>query len=117
FDQMLQRECGIQVDHCHSASGTYFYLDDVVFSGNRVKRDLASWIEFDAPNRARVHIVIIAYHTNGQYYAEKSIQTVATKAKKSIKLTWWRCAQFEDQKRNVNSSEVLRPSILPNDSN
>ncbi len=117
FDQLLQKECGIQVDHCSSASGIYFYLDDVVFSGNRVKRDLVSWIESDAPKKAHVHIVVIAFHMNGQYYAETSIQKAAAKAKKDIKLTWWSCVQFEDRKTYVNSSEVLRPSTLPNDSN
>jgi hypothetical protein len=117
FDQLLQKECGLQLDHCHSASDTYFYLDDVVFSGNRVKRDLATWIESDAPKEACVHIIVIAYHTNGRYYAETGLQEAAAKAQKRINLTWWACVQFEDQKRRVDSSEVLRPSMLPTDSN
>lgn len=48
FDATLRRECGLKLQDCGAKGGHFVYLDDVMFSGNRVGNDLAKWIVEDA---------------------------------------------------------------------
>jgi hypothetical protein len=115
FDSFLQTNCRFRVADCGRDATTFVYLDDAVFSGNRVMKDLTSWIHASAPAKAKIHIIIIAFHRGGQYYAETKIAEAAAAAKKEIKLTWWRCVELEDRRTHVNTSYVLRPRNLGND--
>src|SRR5207249_9494996 len=50
FDIGLKAKCGISIADCGKQGGHYIYLDDVIFSGNRVGNDLSRWIEKKAPS-------------------------------------------------------------------
>ena len=45
FETVLQRTCGLDLNDCGSDDGPYIYLDDVIFTGNRIKNDLSAWIQ------------------------------------------------------------------------
>lgn len=94
---------------------TFMYLDDGLFTGNRIRRDLESWIATDAPASCALHIVVIALHTGGQYYANRYIRQAATGAGKTVQVTWWRAIELKDQKAETSVSDVLRPTALPTD--
>lgn len=111
----LRKQCGIKLRRSGRGCEVFAYVDDAVFSGNRVRNDLGSWVQSDAPHDTQVHIITIALHRGGQYYAKNQIEKAATAAGKNIKLTWWRCIEIEDRKTYVNSSDVLRPTDLPDD--
>lgn len=115
FDQTLRATCGIGIDQCGSADGPYIYLDDVVFTGNRVKNDLSGWLKSSAPATAKVHVIVIAFHRGGQYYAKTKIDEARAAACRTLAINWWRCLEIEDRKSYTNSSDVLRPSSLPGD--
>lgn len=115
FDQVLRATCNIGLDQCGASDGPYIYLDDVIFSGNRVKNDLVGWLASGAPAAATVHVVVIAYHRGGQYYASTKIDGACAAAGKTMGISWWRSLEIEDRKRYVNDSDVLRPSSLPED--
>ena len=116
FGQLLEHECDISIDDCGSDNPAAFvYLDDAIFSGNRVRRDVESWIQTSAPNDIRLHIISIAYHTGGQYYADGRIRAAANAAGKRIDVTWWHVFALEDQRARTNSSDVLRPVRIPDD--
>ena len=113
FETVLQRSCGLDLDDCGSDDGPYIYLDDVIFTGNRIKSDLAAWIQSSAPATARVHVVVIGFHRGGQWYAETKIEEAANAAGKKVDINWWRCLEIEDRKHYVANSDVLRPSAIP----
>ncbi len=113
FDSFLYEHCGVHVAGCGGTEPVYVYLDDVIFTGGRVLQDMSSWIKTSAPAKAKVHIITIAYHRGGQYYAKNKIAEVADAAKKKIELVWWRCIEIEDTKARINTSDVLRPTMLP----
>lgn len=115
FSPRLAGSCGFGVDDCGSTSGVYIYLDDISFSGYRVLNDLQEWMRTDAPPSAEVHIVVLAYHTYGQYQANDKLIKAASAAGKKIKFHWWTFREVEDQKRHMYASEVLRPTEIPND--
>ena len=115
FSKVLEKECGFTVADCGNDPHAYVYIDDAIFTGNRLRQDLEAWITEDAPGEAQVHIITIALHGGGQYYAKSKIEDAAERAGKSVEYTWWRAIQLEDRKDHTNLSDVLRPVFIPDD--
>ncbi len=115
FSSILQEECGLGIDDCGADPDAYLYLDDGIFTGNRVRNDLISWMQTDAPEKATLHVVTIALHIGGQYYARTGIEKAAQDAEKKIDIKWWRCVEIEDRKTYIDTSDVLRPKSVPDD--
>ena len=113
--KVLSTKCGFEAADCGTAPHAFAYLDDAIFTGNRVRRDLETWIAKDAPTEAKVHVITIALHSGGQYYANGKIKVAARSAGKNIGFNWWRAIELEDQRVNTNSSDVLRPVAIPDD--
>src|SRR6266568_2583169 len=109
FGEVLEERLGVKLDQCASATGPFIYLDDAVFSGARVIQDLSPWIKDKSPAKATVHVIVAAYHTYGQYYANKKLQEVAKTAGKQVEIHWWCALRLEDTKYRITSSDVLRP--------
>jgi hypothetical protein len=97
------------------ASDTFIYLDDVSFSGNRILNDLRGWIANTAPAAAKVHVIVMALHSGGQYYADGELTKAARAAGKSIDFKWWRSAEVQDRRDHTDVSDVLRPASIPGD--
>jgi len=116
FNELLRENCGSGVAQCGSVGSSVFaYLDDAIFTGNRVRRDLEAWIRDQAPDKAVLHIVSIALHSGGQYYASGYIGKAAAATGKTIDMTWWRAIELEDRKAYSYSADVLRPTAIPDD--
>lgn len=115
FDELLKEECGLSIADCGKDAQTYVYLDDATFTGNRVLKDLSRWISEMAPQKAFVHIVTIALHTQGQGYANGKLRNAIKAAGKSIDIKWWRQLELEDRKDQTDKSDVLRPCSIPAD--
>ncbi|MFC6446442.1 phosphoribosyltransferase-like protein [Shinella zoogloeoides] len=115
FSKILEKRCGYSVSDCGADPHSFVYLDDASFTGNRVRQDVEGWIAKSAPKDATLHIIAIALHSNGSNYANGRIQAAAKAAGKSIKLKWWRAIALEDQLGQTNSSDVLRPTQIPED--
>lgn len=115
FEESLLEQCGLNLDACGAESGAYIYLDDVIFTGGRVRNDLTAWIRDVAPAKAVVHILVIATHRLGEWQCTKSLREVATAAGKEIELNVWAAERIENRKARRNASEVLWPSTVPDD--
>jgi hypothetical protein len=115
FGELLAETCGFDIDKCGKPGKVFVYLDDAIFTGNRVRRDLEAWIANDSPAEATLHIISLALHSGGQYYANRCIRSAAKAAKKDIAVTWWRAIEMEDRKAYTAQADVLRPTMVPND--
>lgn len=115
FNGILEEECEVTIEDCGERPAAFLYLDDAIFTGNRVRTDLGSWLKSDAPDAAKVYVVTIALHRGGQYFAKNKIKESAKAAGKSIDVRWWRCIEIEDRKSCIDSSDVLRPTSIPED--
>jgi hypothetical protein len=113
FREIIKDEYGTEVN----GAGPYVYIDDAIFSGTRVKCDLADWMRQHAPAEAEVRVVAAALHTGGEYYATKELKKVIKDTGKKITLAWWHCIMPENRKAYRNSSDVLWPTALPDDPN
>lgn len=114
FSKCLEDECGLDLGDCGEVGGDFIYLDDVMFSGNRVGNDLEPWIVNDAPRSATVHVIVAAYHTLGQFLVERKLNGAIANSGKQIAIKYWRAVTVENQKAHKNSSGVLWPTAAPN---
>lgn len=114
FNSLLKVKCGLNLKDCGAADGPFIYLDDAVFSGNRIAQDVKAWIQKDAPPDIVLHIIVAALYA-GSYRLEKNIEAAAAEAGKKIKVTVWRAVCLENRKSERSSAEVLWPSELPDD--
>lgn len=115
FSEQLQGEYGFGIDECGQDDQVFIYLDDGIFTGNRVRRDLENWIRDHAPAQAKVHVICIAEHSGGRYYANTKIQEVNRASGKNVDITWWHAIVLEDRRNYSATSDVLRPTAIPND--
>ncbi|MCI5129126.1 MAG: hypothetical protein D3907_11640 [Candidatus Electrothrix sp. AUS3] len=114
FANCLYDKYSLELDKCGRDGGDYIYLDDVLFSGNRVGNDLKEWIINDAPQAAKVHVIVAAIHTLGKYYLTKrSLKEVIKESGKKIKVNYWRIFEIENRRAYRNRSEVLWPTAIP----
>jgi hypothetical protein len=113
FEQSLQKHCGMTLGECTGAGGQYIYLDDVLFSGYRIGNDLSAWISSEAPQKAEVHIIVIATHELGEWKCRDRLEKDARDAGKEIKFYFWPALSFENRNKYRDTSEVLWPASLP----
>lgn len=116
FAETLEQQCGLKLENCGGANGDFIYLDDILFTGSRVATDLAAWITDKAPAKALIHVIVIAFHTSGQWYiANNRLKKVIAASGKNITLKFWRLVEFENQRNRKNISDVLWPAVVPAD--
>lgn len=113
FGDVLKKMCGFGLDGTGNGTKTYIYLDDGVFTGNRVRRDLEAWLP-TAPQSAKVHVIAFADHA-GNYFARQKMEEAISASGKDIKVKWWHLIQLEDRKTYTDNSDVLRPASIPAD--
>jgi len=111
FEQALRTKTGLSLADCGSGQPQrFFYLDDALFSGGRIKSDLTRWIEEEAPQEAEVIVAVIGIHEQGHYFAKKDLAAAIKEAGKKIKIRWGKAIDIEDRIFNVDTSDVLRPT-------
>lgn len=114
FSKCLEDECGLDIDESGENGGEFIYLDDVMFSGNRVGNDLEPWIINNAPPSATVHVIVAALHSGGWWYlVNKRLKDVIAESGKKISVKYWRALKIENRKWFKNSSGVLWPTVVP----
>ena len=106
---------GVDIAECGTVLGPFVYLDDAIFTGDRVSDDLEQWIRDDSPRNATVHVIVMATHSLSEYLVRKRLQTAATAASSEIDLKFWRLQEIENRKARKNDSEVLWPIELPDE--
>jgi hypothetical protein len=115
FTVPLKTEVGYGLDECGKQPTCYVYLDDGLFTGNRILADLRDWLKTEAPNEAIIHVIVMALHRGGQYYAQTNLAKVEKETRKKITFHWWRIIELEDRKNHTYDSDVLRPTRIPDD--
>ena len=115
FGKILNKKCGFGIADCGADPHSFIYLDDAIFTGSRIRRDLEPWVTNHAGSDATIYIATIALHKNGKSYAESCIKNTARNAGKRVKLKWGRAVELEDRKQYTNWSDVLRPVVVPDD--
>ena len=115
FREELDSKYGPSAEERSEESGAFVYLDDVLFTGDRVGNDFSSWIEGPAPLTATVEVVVMASHRFGEWKCTQRLQGKAREADKRIKFRFWAAHRVENRLSNRADSQVLWPAALPAD--
>ena len=115
FTKCLKDECDLDFNDCGEDGGDFIYIDDVMFSGNRVGNDLEPWIVNDAPQSAIVHVIVAVHHSGGLYQVKRRLKKVIDRSGKKIVINYWRALEIENRKYSKNSSGVLWPTLVPDE--
>lgn len=110
--ECLRKQYGIDINSCGAEDGAFIYLDDILFSGNRIGSDLSLWIQQAAPLKATVHIFVFIVHSLGEWQMMEKLKDEATRVGKKIDFHLWRSMTLENRKSYRNSSEVLWPATI-----
>lgn len=116
FNKIVNTNCSIPGDSSKTAIKEFVYLDDGLFSGFTIIADIKSWIINKSPISAKLHIITIAQHAYGCFKAGEEIEKIIKSAKKNISVQFWHLIELEDRKRFTDSSDVLRPCLIPDNS-
>lgn len=108
---ILKKKFGFSSHECGSKTGIYLHLDDFIFTGNTVRRDVANWLIAVQPKSPKLAVVVLGCHHYGSYYAEKEITKLVEAAKGQT--SFWQARVFEDRKSSPDSCDVLRPRRVP----
>ena len=111
FGGALHYECGLNIDRINADGNTFVYLDDALFTGNRIIQDLREWMP-QSPDKATVYVCVIASHTSGEYWCQTRIQQIADQFGKEIDVRFWRFHRFESRRYYRNESDVLWPTFV-----
>ena len=57
----------------------------------------------------------MAFHRGGQFYADTELKKAAQAAGKALEFKWWRCVEIEDRRSETFTSDVLRPTVIPDE--
>jgi len=113
FSRLVSEELGEEVEINSTDASNYFYLDDAVFSGNRLLTDITAWINASAPQNANLYIVAIALHSYGKFNVGRKLDKVIRDSGKNINYSWKFVIEFEDRLYYNATTDVLRPKSAP----
>ncbi|MXV85306.1 hypothetical protein F4Z98_18295 [Candidatus Poribacteria bacterium] len=112
--QALKRKYGLSIDECGSRGGAFIYLDDALFTGARIGADVSDWIA-NGPDKATLHIIVIFSHRLGEWQCNVSLSRAVREAGKEIDFRIWAATRLENRRLYRYRSEVLWPTVLPDD--
>lgn len=102
---VTQKQAGI--NSCDAEH--HLYLDDVIFSGQRMRSDISNWLAGPAPQKCSLYIVTHTMHRLSLWYSESFIKKKITESGKQISIKFIYKNLVEDRLFYTYSSDVLRP--------
>lgn len=109
FKTLLHRNAGIDISTNNLNAKNQIYIDDVIYSGQRMRTDISKWIEKSAPQQCNLYIMAHSIHRLALWYSTNYIEQKIKESKKIITLRWIHNELIEDRLALTNSSDVLRP--------
>lgn len=68
---ILRQRYGADISHNGAPGGDFIYLDDAIFTGERVITDLTTWMQRNAPASGTLRLIVIGLHEGGRYWFVK----------------------------------------------
>lgn len=98
----------------NNTSDEFIYLDDFIFSGNRLFSDMKDWIATKAPMKCRVCVITIGWFTYGQWSTENRLKKEAIEHGKDIKFVFLSYQEYrlENRLNRKDYSEVFWPTKI-----
>ena len=108
--QILRDQCGYDIDYRGSAGGDFVYLDDAIFTGERVINDLSYWMRNQTVENATLYIMVIALHELGRYWIEQNENRFKSGKQIDVRIHGLGEHVFENRLLYRDRSDVLWPT-------
>ena len=107
----LREKFSITTQSASSTSNTYLYLDDVLYSGNRIKNDILTWVVANDIRDATVHVVCIAIYTGGLWNAKSNL--LSALSPRRVRVIFDAANYGESRRARAKDAEVLWLRSVP----
>lgn len=112
--EVLEERYDLSINTSNLFDGVIIYLDDAIFSGDRITKDLTEIMDSVQPN-AQLHIIVIAAHSSAEYRIRSNI--VPALSQRQISCRLWKAVTFENRftwRRSgaLVATDVLRPDEI-----
>lgn len=110
--QTVRSEYGFE-PKVNAVSNHHIYVDDFLFTGNRLLSDLKPWITDVAPMKCQVSIVFVGWYIYGQYNIDKQLKKFIASSGKQITFKFWslKSTRLENRVYVRDRSEAFWPEI------
>lgn len=104
--KIVEELYGIDISQHDYTCTSFLYLDDCMFSGMTVKKDVERLIGM-IPNNSTIHLVFIAVHSFSEWWVKKSLEDILSN--KNINLQIWWFKKFQNSWGKNYAYECLWP--------
>lgn len=112
-EQILKNRYNISFKDCSSQSpAAYIYLDDCLYSGNTVRRDIEFWLP-NAFKGSTLYLIFFAVHTYGYKYVKDLIEKKAQSQGISVKIL--KAYEFHNSRWKSSNFDCFWPRNNPGD--
>ena len=108
-DEVLDEQFNLTLEECGTEDSTSFiYIDDALYSGNRLRRDIEQWVESidDITKVERLCVLFLAAHERNLKFILDTISKLLPETEISI---WTEVSFKDDVKRSNNLFEAYLP--------
>lgn len=113
FERVLREECGLSIaDTGRRKAHRYIYIADAVYSGARLRADLAAFARGLTAPSAKVTVIAFATHQLAISAIEQMLDCIAKSYRKTIEVDFIAKLTFEDRKSGGRDADVLRPKAV-----
>lgn len=106
FKNIIFDELGINVAINDNTKTSFIYIDDFLFTGNKLYQDIKSCFKDVKDKKYRVDIIYVGYYKQGQYYYSQKLKKELT----NIDFHFWRMIELENNTNCQNQSYILWPT-------
>lgn len=107
---ILRQRYGADLSYNGSRDGDFIYLDDAIFTGERVIADLTSWMRRSAPARGTLRLIVISLHEGGRYWIEQKENQIKSGKQFDVLIHHLDGFAFENRRTYRDRSNVLWPT-------
>lgn len=111
LDEVLTEKFNVNTHSPNTSNDTYIYLDDVLFSGNRIKNDIQAWATEHDIRRSTVYVLCVAAYTGGEWYAKSNLQNAL--APRRVTVRFISPNKFESRRSEVKDASVMWLASIP----
>ena len=108
---ILHQYHGADINHEGTSGGAFVYLDDAIFTGERVIADLSGWMRSHAPTNGTLHLMVMALHEGGRYWIQRNEERFKYGKQFSMRFWAFEGFAFENRRAYRNCSDVLWPTF------
>lgn len=111
MNSVLMKEKGITISTEYLNKKNYIYLDEGIFSGNRIINDLKSFIFDNDVKDVKIIIQVIISHTEAEQYIKAKLLDITQE--RNIDFQLFRA--IISNNTNMNHNGVIYPEVIPSD--